>query len=416
MATLSITQTFDMSGGAFLSAGLVIEASATRFVLYSGGVANTYTGNFTYPAGVAGAPPQGTVTSLTTLTGAFPSDFSNAQPGLTITRLAADASTVFSFLRDNDEGSLWAYFLSGDDLIFAAPNGNNTVFGFAGNDSIIGGLGNDRIFGGAGNDTLVGSGGNDLLDGNTGTNTAQYIKFSGNPSLAKEYALTLNGSTMTIQDRAGRDGLDTLVNIQTVQFNDQALDTTWFTKTAALSSSQITSLVQLYIASFNRAPDALGLDYWGSQLKDGMSLGAIAASFFVQPEAAAAYPAGQSTQTFVTQVYNNVLGRGPDPAGLDYWAGQLQSGSVGKNGFLLAIINGAQGTDLTYLANKQAVGAYYALTQGLSDANWARTVMAGVDGTAASVTAANALTDGFAATAATTAGTELVVKILGIVA
>jgi len=74
-----------------------------------------------------------------------------------------------------------------------------------------------------------------------------------------------------------------------------------------------------------------------------------------------------------------------------------------------------RGIDAQYLANKEVVGAHFALTQGLSDGNWAKTVMSGVNGTAASVTTANALTDGFAATAATAAGSELVVKILGIV-
>ena len=239
--------------------------------------------------------------------------------------------------------------------------------------------------------------------------------FAG-PSSHYTLSVTGNSSAISVLDKVGSGGNQTLTNVQKFQFTDQTLDTSWFTKTASLSASQITNLTELYIASFNRAPDALGLDYWGSQLSGGMSRGDIAASFFVQPEAAAAYPAGQSTQTFVNQVYGNVLGRQADAAGLNYWVGQLQSGSVGKNSFLLAIINGVIGADVQYLANKEAVGAHFALAQGLSDATWAKTIMSGVNGTAASVTAANAQTDSFAATAATAAGTELVVKILGIVA
>jgi hypothetical protein len=61
------------------------------------------------------------------------------------------------------------------------------------------------------------------------------------------------------------------------------------------------------------------------------------------------------------------------------------------------------------------VGAHFALTQGLNNAAWARTVEAGVNGTAASVTAANAQTDAFAAIAATPATSELVVQIVGLV-
>ena len=180
----------------------------------------------------------------------------------------------------------------------------------------------------------------------------------------------------------------------------------------ASTSPLVCSFSQKRSSSANRAPDALGLNYWGGQLKDGMPLGDIAASFFVQPEAAAAYPAGQPTGTFVNAVYNNVLGRSADTAGLD-WSGQLGNGAVGKNSFLLALISGATGPDVTYLGSKVAVGSRFALNQGLSDSAWAKTVMAGVNGTSASVTAADALTDGFAATAASAGGAELVVRVSG---
>jgi hypothetical protein len=251
--------------------------------------------------------------------------------------------------------------------------------------------------------------------GNVGESTGDITALDGP---AKNYTVTITAGSpsITVQDNVGAHGGQTFTNIQTLQFADQTLDMSWFTKTASLTSAQIASLVELYIASFNRAPDALGLDYWGGKLSDGMSLPAIAASFFVQPEAAVAYPADQSTETFVSQVYYNVLGRAPDTAGLNYWTAGLQSGSVAKNTFLLAIINGAQGADVQYLANKEAVGMHFALAQGLSDNAWAKTVMSGVDGTTNSIAVAHAQTDGFAAIAATDTSTELVVKILGIAA
>jgi hypothetical protein len=40
----------------------------------------------------------------------------------------------------------------------------------------------------------------------------------------------------------------------------QAADATWFSKTASLLSAQLISLTQLYTASFNRAPDGVGLN------------------------------------------------------------------------------------------------------------------------------------------------------------
>ena len=115
-----------------------------------------------------------------------------------------------------------------------------------------------------------------------------------------------------------------------------------------------------------------------------------------------------------------MLDRGPDDAGLAYWTNQLQSGRVSKDGFLLDLVSGAKAfagsSDALTLANKQAVGGHFALTQGLSDVAWAKTVMAGVTSAASSVASANAATDGFAAMAASGSTSELVVQIVGIAA
>ena len=233
--------------------------------------------------------------------------------------------------------------------------------------------------------------------------------------------MSVAGQTITVQDRTGSNGTDTLTSMEMLKFSDITIDATWFTKTAALSSAQIVDLVELYIAAFNRAPDAIGLNYWGQRLTDGMSLDAIARSFFDQPETKAAYPSNMSTGEFVTKIYNNVLGRAPDTAGFDYWLGEFQKGNVVKDNFLLTIINGARAAsgspaDAQYLLNKEIVGAHYALTDGLSNLNWAKQVMANVNGTAASVTAANAMSDAFLATANTSAGAELVVQLVGVAA
>jgi len=56
------------------------------------------------------------------------------------------------------------------------------------------------------------------------------------------------------------------------------------------------------------------------------------------------------------------------------------------------------------------------LSQGLNDPIWAKTVMEAVDGTDASVTFARTLTDVFANEANTRNSTDVVVKILGVVA
>jgi len=270
-----------------------------------------------------------------------------------------------------------------------------------------------RTYGG--NDAIQGGAGNDFIDGGEGIDRALFL----GPS--SRYKLTVGSTSITVQDKVGSDGTDTLVSVEQTQFADQILDTTWFTKAASVPASQFTDLTDMYIAYFDRAPDALGLVYWASRLKDGMTLQEIARSFFVQPETIAAYPPGQSTTDFVTKVYNNMLGRDPDQGGLNYWVNSLESvGGVSKDEFMLAVIYGARAVtgspaDAQYLANKNAVGKDFAVTEGLSNVGWAKTVMANVDGTAASAQAAFQLTDGFAATAALPISSELVVQLVGVV-
>ena len=211
-----------------------------------------------------------------------------------------------------------------------------------------------------------------------------------------------------------------ITNISLLKFSDVTLDTTSFTKTAALQHSQIASLVQLYVASFNRAPDSVGLYYWGSRLSDGMSLQDIANSFFVQPETVAAYPTTMATSDFVTRVYNNVLSRAPDTGGLKYWVSELDTGKISKDSFLLAIINGAQAStgsaiDRQTLANKETVGEHYAIFDGLNNSSlWAKDVMSGVTDQLSTITSANAKADAYALTAANPLTSDLMVKLVGI--
>lgn len=297
-----------------------------------------------------------------------------------------------------------------------APSGVVTydIATFSAPGTLFGTNGIDVLSGAHGNDFLNGAPGDDRINGGPGHDTAVSWLLSKNFTLAG----IAGSSTIVSQARFGSDGTDTLNGVEKLQFRDMTIDGTTIIKTAALRADQILKIVDLY-HELGRAPDALGLSYWGSQLHDGRSIQDIATSFFSQSEAAALYPLTLSNQDFVTAFYGNVLSRAPDAGGLAYWTGQLQSGQVARDDFLLTFIGGARSNpaataDQQTLANKDMVGAYFALTQGLTDTAWAKTVMAHVDSTATSVAAAKAQTDGFVATAHAEATTELIVQIVGI--
>ena len=264
----------------------------------------------------------------------------------------------------------------------------------------------------AGDDVIndLNSNGGTRIDGGLGFDTANYSKSSDLFSISLyDRDFLVKGSAID----------DSLVSIEKIQFADTSLDTSLFLKTAQLSKQSVTNLVELYIASFNRAPDAMGLNYWGSRLYDGMPLEQIAKSFFVQPETIAAYPTGQATATFVTTVYNNVLSRGPDQSGLDYWVKQIDNGVFSKDVFLLAIINGAKATtgsptDRQTLANKTTVGMDFAFSEGLSNTTWGKDVMSGVTSVMSTVDAAMSKTDAYGIAASSGATAELTIKMVGI--
>jgi len=155
------------------------------------------------------------------------------------------------------------------------------------------------------------------------------------------------------------------------------------------------NVTRLYVATFNRAPDAAGLNYWVQQ--SHLQLEQIAQSFFDQPETQEKYPAGTSGHEFVKAVYNNLFNRDPDSGGWAYWERELQSGRVLKPVFILAVINGAQdtqeyGLDRTILQNKKEVGLYF-VQSGLNSVQWAKEVMADVTAESQSVADAKRLID-----------------------
>ncbi|HBT87670.1 Ig-like domain-containing protein [Desulfobacter sp.] len=143
-------------------------------------------------------------------------------------------------------------------------------------------------------------------------------------------------------------------------------------------------VAEIYVATFNRAPLDAGLDYW---TESGFTIEQIATSFFNQDEAQAIYTDGGEpipSEEFVTIIFDNLFGRAPAEAGLEYWSTALDEGTVSQAEMILAVANGATGDDAAILANKTEVGLYYA-DQGGEEPNYS---LADIDETDASVDAA----------------------------
>ncbi len=123
------------------------------------------------------------------------------------------------------------------------------------------------------------------------------------------------------------------------------------------------SIVGLYVIYFNRSPDPAGLTFWQSQ---DVTIEEIAAQFGASPEAKALYPFLAAPTlgdpaAFINEIYQNAFGRDADEAGLEFWLGVLEQDSSPEAvaEFVLAVAQGAQGTDFTTLQNRADIALQF---------------------------------------------------------
>lgn len=126
---------------------------------------------------------------------------------------------------------------------------------------------------------------------------------------------TVNGYTIASNDRTANPIVPP--GLKRIHFADTSL---------ALDLETVGPIYRLYQAAFNRKPDLPGLGFWLAHLEEGMSLERIAAAFIESAEFRTLYGNSPSDVQFVTALYNNVLHRQPEPAGLAFWLAALQRG------------------------------------------------------------------------------------------
>ncbi len=180
-------------------------------------------------------------------------------------------------------------------------------------------------------------------------------------------------------------------------------------------TTPINQVSSLYVGYFGRAGDPSGTNYWLGQLNAGaITLANMASSFASQPDAKAKYPylanpAIGDPGAFVDQVFQNLFNHTADVAGRAYWVAQLTAagGTASAVGsMILNIISGASGGDSTTITNKVDVSSDFTVKASNAGTTWnanaaaqSSAEVASVNDTAASVTAAKAMTDAYIAAA-----------------
>jgi hypothetical protein len=183
----------------------------------------------------------------------------------------------------------------------------NTFAGLlTGNDTIyLLGSSDDVAFAGAGNDVIYS--GSKTIDGGEGIDTAVYELSSSN------YTVGLGGDVLGV---TGGGSDDRLYSIERIAFSDGILA---FDQNAYQA-------YRIYQAAFDRTPDNAGLSYWISQMDGGLNVLDVSARFLGTAEFRDIYGSNPAASAFVSQLYQNILGREGNAEDLQYWVGELESG------------------------------------------------------------------------------------------
>ncbi len=143
-----------------------------------------------------------------------------------------------------------------------------------------------------------------------------------------DYTIELGADGLPVSI-TGPDGINTLDGIGRLGFAD-------FTLAFDVGAKQGPGATfRLYEGVLDRAPDRAGISFWVDAMDDGATLEDVADAILASPEFQQGRGAGLSDDAdFVTFMYREVLGRDPDAAGAAFWLEALGAGA--KRGMALA--------------------------------------------------------------------------------
>lgn len=151
------------------------------------------------------------------------------------------------------------------------------------------------------------------------------------------------------------------------------------------TQASLDQIQNLYIAFYGRPAEPAGREYWADQLEAaGGDLSAIINAFAASAEYDDQY-GSLTNEELVNALYQQILDRDAEQAGLDYYVGELEAGNITKGEVALAILNGATGDDATTMANRKAVADAFTAAVAAGDKEYgddqipaAKALLAGV--------------------------------------
>jgi len=224
--------------------------------------------------------------------------------------------------------------------VYVGGAGNDRMSAGPGDDSLFGGDGNDRMFGDlavvrsevAGADFIAGGAGSDSIAGGGGFDVAYfdlprraYFITGGDTTFDFPQSNSVNASrgaergVVVASDAGEAATADFLIEIEELRFVDGRIVTN--------PGDAVAQVHRVFEAGLDRAPDPIGLNHWAQQVQAGLPLNAVANGVAQSPEFQARYGALDGP-AFVQRLYENVLGRAGEPAGVESWVSALNNGAT----------------------------------------------------------------------------------------
>lgn len=118
-------------------------------------------------------------------------------------------------------------------------------------------------------------------------------------------------------------------------------------------------VLQAYLAYYGRPGDVAGLRYWSTRLdQEGGSLDSIIQAFGVSAEYTERY-GDLSDEALVSGLYQQLLGRDPDPEGLAFYVELLDTDAATLQTIALDVIFGVINEDVATVEHRMSVARYY---------------------------------------------------------
>ena len=124
------------------------------------------------------------------------------------------------------------------------------------------------------------------------------------------------------------------------------------------ASAYFETVQKIYIAFYQRPADPAGLKYWAEQIdKAGGNPNAVITAFGTSDEAQELYGDidADTIGGVIDAVYQAAFGRSAEQEEIDYWAEGFNAGTITASSMALAVVLGAQNDDLATIDNKLEV-------------------------------------------------------------